>query len=61
MTGTTTDCPTSKNTRGMMMIFYSNHERGFHADGFLLKNRLTIYHITRSVRNQSIRSSIKIP
>jgi hypothetical protein len=29
-----TYCPTNKNPRGMMMVFYTKHKRCFHADGF---------------------------
>jgi hypothetical protein len=61
MMGTTTYCPTKENLGEMMLILHAIPERCFLADGFLFEKYLTVCHVSRSVRNQSTPSPIKIP
>ena len=61
MMGTTTYCSTNKNQREMMMIFYNNHKRCFHAHDFLFEKCLKLCQVSKSVRYKSSLISIKIP
>ena len=61
MMGTKTYCSTNKNQHEMIMIFYHNHNRCFHAHDFLFEKCLPLCPVGLYHSYYTPLSSIKIP